>query len=332
MMRRGLLAALLALAWTPALAQPEFFKGRQIDIIIGDAPGTGYDQWARMLGRFMSRYIPGEPVFVPRNMPGAGGTVAAKYLANVAARDGTVMGMLGRNLFYVALSTPQALGFDPLSLNFVGSPEVASRVCAVIDTARVKKAEDLFEHEVIMAGLGAGSGPSSTARLMRNLLGMKFKVVEGYKSGRDGVLAIERGEVQGICQSLASLRDTRPGWLESGRMRVLFNTERTPLAEFGAPSIFAFAKSERERRILALHSSSVEFSRPLALPPHVPAERVALFRQAFEQTVRDPEFVAQMEKMHLQVSPTTGAELTDLARDIMASPRELVDQLGELSN
>ncbi len=326
------LAGALALAATTANAQtPEqFYRGKQLKLVASFAAGTDYDQWSRLIGRHMSKHVPGNPAIVVQNMVGAGGMQGANHLAIQAEKDGTFIMMIGRNLPYQALTKDPGVRFDPLAFNWIGSPEVATRVCSVLDTAPIKKAEDLFEATAIVGGNGAGSAVTQTPTLLGAMLGMKFKIIEGYPAPSDIILAMERGEVHGFCGSYLAMHQT-PGWLENGRLKILFNLEQAPIPGVNAPSIFQFAKTDEQKKILSIYSSSVELGRPIAAPPGVPADRVAALRTAFEATMKDPELLAEAAKQKLDVQVVTGPQVEQLIRNLMSSPPELIDKVNQLT-
>ena len=326
-------ASMLAASWSPVAANPveEFYRGKQVRFIISSATGGDYDQWSRLIARYLGKYIPGNPAIVPQNMPGGGQIIATNHLYTAAAQDGTVIGMIGRNLPNDALVKKEGVRFDPLKFNWLGSPELTNRVCVAIEGAPVQKAQDLFQHELLVGGAGAGTAVSNTPTLLSRLLGMKFKLVEGYGNSQAILLAIERGEVQGICQSLSSLRGSRPEWFESGKLKVLFNTERQPLPDLKAPSVFDFVKSEEHRKILALYTSSVEFGRPIVAPPNVPKERVEALRKALADTLKDPELLDEAKKQGMEMTYVSGQELEKLIADLMSTPAEIVEKMREMT-
>jgi tripartite-type tricarboxylate transporter receptor subunit TctC len=327
-------AAILTLGWmNQAIGQSaeDFYRGRQARVIIHSAAGGDYDQWARLVTRHMGKYIPGNPTFVPQNMPGAGGIIAANHLFNTAPRDGSVIGIIGRNLPYQALMKEEGVRFDPLKFNWLGSPELTNRICIVNDNAPVTNARDLFTKELLMGGAGAGTAVSTVPQLLSNLLGMKLKLIEGYGSSVNVQLAMERGEVHGVCQSLSTLRNARPGWLESGKWKVLFNMERARAPGLDAPSVHEFAKTEEQRQILTIFSSSVEFGRPFVAPPDVPAERVAVLRKAFESALQDPALQEDAKKLGLDIALVRGEDLAELIRDMMKTPPEIAKKMQELT-
>jgi tripartite-type tricarboxylate transporter receptor subunit TctC len=315
-----------------ALGQPvdEFYRGKQLKLVVSFDTGNDYDQWARLLARHMGRHLPGSPTFVVQNMAAAGGIAAANHLYNVAPKDGTVIGMIGRNLPYHALVQESGVLYDPVKFNWLGSPEVTNRVCVTVENSPVKKAEDLFRHELVVGGAGAGSAISTTPVLLARLLGMKFKLIEGYTGPGAVILAMDRGEVDGICQTVTSLQNARPGSIESGKWRVLFNMEHSPLAEFNAPSIFQLLKTEEQRRIVALYSSSIELGRPTVAPPGTPADRVAVLRRALSAALADAALLAEAKKQKLEIRLVSGEQLDMLVDNLMTTPPDIVKRMQEL--
>jgi tripartite-type tricarboxylate transporter receptor subunit TctC len=308
----------------------EFYRGKQIKFIVSFDTGTDYDQWTRLIVRHLGRHLDGHPSFVVQNMGAAGGILAANHLFNVAASDGTVIGMIGRNMPYFALVQEANARYDPVKFNWIGSPELTNRVCTAYERSPVQKAQDLFERELVTGGAGAASAVSTTPVLLSNLLGMKFKLVEGYPTPQQVLLAMERGEVEGLCQTVTSIRGVRPGWIESGKLKILFNMERSPLPNSNVPSIFSFAKTEQQRRIIGLYSSSIELGRPLVAPSGVPADRVAALRRAFQATMSDPALIVEAQKQKLEVNLVTGEQVSALVADLMSTPPEIIKQMQEM--
>ena len=214
-------AALLGLVHeTRAQSPEEFYHAKQVRIIVSFDAGTDYDQWARLIARHLGRHLDGHPSLVVQNMGAAGGILATNHLFNVAPHDGTVIGMIGRNLPYFALMQEANARYEPAKFNWIGSPELTNRVCTAYERSAVRKAEDLFERELLTGGAGAASAVSTTPVLLSKLLGMKFKLIEGYPAPGPVLLAMERGEVEGLCQTVTSIRGVRPGWIESGKLRI----------------------------------------------------------------------------------------------------------------
>lgn len=333
-LRRTLPIGLLTLAGVAVAAAQgveEFYRGKVGRFVIHSTPGGAYDGWARLIGQYFTKYVPGNPVFVPQNMPGAGGLVAANYLFSRAPRDGSLIGMVGRNIPSDALMKAGSVAFDPRRFNWIGNPEFGATVSIVASNAPARSASDLFSNEVLVGGAGAGSAVSTMPIVIRNLLGMKFKLVEGYGSQSAITLAVERGEVHGTFATLTSVLTSFPGAVESGRIRILFNLERKPLANFGAPSIFDFAKTEEQRQVLNLLSVSSEVGRPILAPPDVPSERVAALRAAFDESMRDPQLRADAAKMGLPTENfVSGAELESIIAELMETPPSVVDLMNTM--
>lgn len=330
----GLVGSVLALIPAPtgsaaAESVAEFYKGKQLKFVIHSKPGGSYDDWGRLVGPYLAHNLPGEPSFLPTNMPGGGGIIAANHLYVAAPKDGSVIGIIGRNLPYLALTKAKNVRYDPTKFNWLGSPELTSRICVVIPASPVKSAKELFEKEVLMGGAGAGTAVSTGPTLLNRLLGTKFKLVEGYGSSTDIQLAMQRAEVHGICQSLSSIEEVMPGGIKDGRLIVLFNYERKPVEGLNAPSIQQFAKNEEQRKILELFSSSVEFGRPFVAPPDVPADRVKALRDAFEKALHEPKLKQDVIKQNKQISIMRGEELQKIIGDLMLTPPALVEKMQE---
>jgi tripartite-type tricarboxylate transporter receptor subunit TctC len=335
-MRKSIAAfvAVVMLGSPSANAQPsdDVFKGKPLRFVLGAAAGQDYDIWARLIGRHLSRYIPGAPTVVVQNMPGAGHMLATNWLYNVAPRDGTVWGMVSRNIPNAAFQGFTGVRYDPTKFNWIGSPELNNRGCFAMDRARVKKAEDLFEHELIVGGTGAGSTVTETPNLLRGLIGMKFKVVDGYAKPQDAVLAMERGELDGLCQTVQSFLQARPEWFKSGTAHALFTLEHEPVAGLDAPTIYRFLKTDEQRKILDFLSSSIELGRPIMLPPDVPPQRVQAMRRAFDATIKDPAFREEAKKMGLDITHRTGEQLEATIKAAKETPPEIIAKAAQMSS
>jgi tripartite-type tricarboxylate transporter receptor subunit TctC len=319
------LLAVLGLA-APAAAQAvaDFYKGKQIRLVVGTSSGQDYDLWARLIGRHITRHIPGQPALIVENMPGAGHIVATNHLFNVAARDGTTVGMVSRNMTDAAIMKLRNIRFEPGRFNWVGSPEVNHRVMFVGTASGFAGAAELFERELIVGAPGGAQGVTAAPILLRNLLGMKLKIVTGYRSPGDIVLAVSRGEVGGFVNSVGGPVGARRQWVETGQMRVLFNMEPEPVPWLDAPTVFAFTKTDEQRQVLTFFANNTQLGRPLMAPPGVPADRVAALRRAFDATMRDPAFLKEAETMGFEVSPQTGERIAALVAAALATPEAIV--------
>ncbi len=285
----------------------DFYRGKQIRASGG--AGGDYDIWMRLITAI------GASSFSRRRLRRriyAGRRPDRRHQLHCqsgAEKDGTVVSTTERNLPYQLLLGDKNIRFDPQKLNWIGSPESTNRVCAALAGVPVRKASDLFEHELIVGGGGAGSAVSNTPILLNKLLGMKFKLVEGYNTSQNILLAMERGELQGLCQTLAGLKSTRPGWIEQGKLKILFTLEHDPVPGLGAPTIYDFTKTDEQREIIALYDSNLELGRPLIAPPGVPPERIMALRRAFDAMTADADFQADAAKQGYQVTLRRGEEL-----------------------
>ena len=333
-MSRVAAALVLALlAGAPVLAQTpdEFYKGKQIRLVVGTAAGQDYDSWARLMARHLPRFLGGNPAFIVENMPGAGHILATNYLFNLAPRDGTVIGMVSRNMTEAAILRLPNVRFDPGKFNWIGSPELNHRVLFVNTASGFDSVPDLYARELIVGTPGGAQGVSAAPILLKNLLHMRIKIIQGYHSPGDVILAMARHEVEGIVQSVGAPDGARRQWVESGEMRILFSMERERVPGLDAPTIFEFAKSEQERQVLAFFSSSMELGRPLMAPPGVPPQRLAQLRAAFDAVVKDAAFLQEAAAMGFEVMPQSGEEIAARVAAAMATPKAIVDEAQRAS-
>jgi tripartite-type tricarboxylate transporter receptor subunit TctC len=319
------LVAALAFA-TPGNAQApaEFYRGKQVKLVVGTATGQDYDLWARLIGRHITRHIPGNPPLIVENMPGAGHIVATNYLYNVAARDGTVLGMVSRNMTDAAVMGLANVRYDPGRFNWLGSPEINHRVMFVSASSGFDKVADLFARELIVGAPGGVQGVTAAPLLLKNLLGMKLKIVQGYRSPGDVVLAVTRGEVGGFVISVGGPLGARRQWVESGQMRILFNMEPDPVPWLGAPTIFDFLKTDEQRAVLTFFAGNMRLGRPLMAPPAVPADRIEALRRAFDATMKDSAFLKEADAMGFEVAPQSGERIAELVTAALATPKDVV--------
>jgi tripartite-type tricarboxylate transporter receptor subunit TctC len=307
----------------------EFYQGKQIEFIVTGDAGTQNDKWARLLARHVPKFMPGAPTFVVKTMPGGGHITGANHLYNNALKDGTVIGITSRNVPTIALLGNDAVKYDVTKFNWLGSSDFPSRICVVRPDAPAQSGEDLFQKELKVGGAGAGSTVSTTPTILASVLGMKFKLIEGYKSPVETILAVERGEVEGMCLSLGGIEQLRPGFMTQGKLKVLFNLEKNPIKNFpgvSAPTIYKFVNNEEHRQIIAFYSANVELGRPIFTPPGVPADRVAALKNAFEAALKDEAVIKDAEREKLDYAPITGAELKARVDSLMATPRAIIDR------
>ena len=305
----------------------EFYKGRTVALVIGYSAGTGYDIYARLLARFIGRHIPGGPTVIAQNMPGAGSLKAASYVYTVAPKDGSVIATIGRSAPLEPLVGEAP--FDGRRFAWLGSIASSSSLCATWYATPIKTWQDALTKPFALAGEGSGSEPDNFARILKNIFGAKVKLVTGYPGGNEMNLAIERGEVDGRCGwSWDSIKSTRPDWLRDKKINLLavFSLQRAADIPAEVPLVGALATSEEQRQILRLHLAGQSFGRPFFTSPGVPEERKAALRAAFDATMKDPDFIAETNKVKLEVSPTSGAEIDRLLEQVYATPKEVIEK------
>ncbi|MGH6783458.1 MAG: Bug family tripartite tricarboxylate transporter substrate binding protein, partial [Sphingomicrobium sp.] len=247
----GLAIALLAAGMMSASAQQPDLTGKTVQMIIGFGPGGGYDLWGRTVARHIGRHLPGKPNVVAQNMPGAGSFTAAAHIYSAAPKDGTVIGMIARDAPLGPLTGQEGARFDATKITWLGTPTTETNVCIAYKTAKVKKAEDLFTTEIIMGDTGPGTGTHSYPKALNALLGMKFKLVGGFPASTNVFLAMERGEVEGICESLDSVTGKQPDWIKNRTVNVLFQAGAEPSPHLKeVPFILDLAKTEEEKQAL----------------------------------------------------------------------------------
>jgi tripartite-type tricarboxylate transporter receptor subunit TctC len=328
MLRKHTLLACAAFALAaPAQAQsPVTFKGKTFEIYVGFAPGAGYDQRARLLSRVISRYLPGTPNTVVKNMEGAGSLRLANWLVSVAEKDGAQIGMLSRSAAFDPLFDPKSAKFDGSKLNWIGTPSEETSVCAVLATTGVATVEDLRSKPVIVGGepLGdAGRYPP----LLNRLLHTKLELVSGYKSSGDVSMAIERGEVSGRCGwAWSSLKSTHQQWVTDKRLNIVLQFGLDRHADMpNVPLAIDYADTAQEKEILQLVFARNTFGWPFAAPPGVAPETVKVLRDAFDASMQDPEFVAEAARAKIEVKPISGARLQELATGFYKTDKAVID-------
>jgi tripartite-type tricarboxylate transporter receptor subunit TctC len=281
----------------------------------------------------MSKHIPGNPTIVPQNVPAAGSLVAASTIYEGAPKDGSVFALISRDAPLAPITNQPGARFDPTRMSWLGTPTRETNVCVAYHTARVKSVKDLFEHELIMGDVGPGSGTRIYPKALAGLLGMKFKLVGGYKSSADVMLAMQRDEVQGICESFDSIRSRRPDWLEKKTVNILFQgaAEASPDLP-GVPLIQDLARNTEERQAIDFLYAGQGIGRPFVAPPGMPPDRLAMLRKAFDATMKDAEFIADVKKQKLDLDPVDGERLSALINKIYATPKAVIDRVSALMN
>jgi tripartite-type tricarboxylate transporter receptor subunit TctC len=311
--------------------QADFYKGKQVRTIVGHAVGNDYDVGTRLLVKYLPKYVPGQPTFVVQNMPQAAGVAAANFLYGQAPHDGLVMGTFSRNYPTQAILKQANIEGDPRRFRWLGATSFPGRVCIAGAKSAVKTPADLFTHELIVGGgPGVGSSNSIVPTVINRVLGTKFRVIPGYKSSQDAVLAIERGELEGVCASLGQFRAYEQQ-IKDGQLRIIFRAEEAEMPDLpGVPSIYDFAKSDEQKQFMRLVFSSVEFGRPYVLPPETPMERVQVMRRALAEAIKDPDLVAESDRTRVDMTFRPPEALERLVNRLYETPPALVDKIKEL--
>jgi tripartite-type tricarboxylate transporter receptor subunit TctC len=306
----GFAATLLAIALASAPAQADdFYRGKTLEIIVSSSVGAdSYDALSRLVARHIGAHLVGDPNVVVRNMPGAGGILAANQLYHLAPRDGTTIGMLDQSIFESQLFKVPELKADVTKMNWIGRVIANNAVLIAWQTATVKKIEDAYTKPLIVCSTGSSGQQRWT--MLKRLLGFKFKLVTGYKGTGDGLVAMERGEVEALSMPWTVFRVIRADWLRDHKVNVLLQTGLDAAPDLpGVPRLVDLARNAEERQILELFSQPEKVGRSLTAPPGVPAERVAELRAAFTATLQDRDFVADAARMRLDLSPLPGDQL-----------------------
>lgn len=307
-----------------------FYKGRSISLVIGGAAGGGYDTYARLVARYMQKYIPGNPNFVTTNMPGAGGNIAAAHVYNRGAKDGTMIGAVLPGSITDALFRDRSqMQHDPAKLIYLGSANSEVNMCYVRSDTGITSIQELANREVAVGASSAGGSTRDQPTVQKNLLGSKFKIVSGYPGTVDIFLAIERNEVSGICGiGLPAFRQQRAAWLDSGFMRIISqdNAKGDPkITALGVPRTVDLARNPADRKVMELIYAQQSFGRPYILPPGTPDNKVATLRRAFMEALNDHELLAAAEKIDLDIAPVSGSDLQKLVEEIYAMPADVVE-------
>jgi hypothetical protein len=322
----AVLAALLQNA-APA-AGDDFYAGKQITFIVGAGVGGGYDLQARLTARHLGKHIPGKPTIVVQNMPAR--IAAANYMFSTAPADGTTIALIQRGMLLAKLIYPGGTRFAIEKFQWLGSLNSEVAVTLAWHTAPHKTTQDLFDKELIVGGI-TGVDPETTPKIYNSLLGTKFKIVTGYNSTAQIALAVERGEVQGIADwSWSSIKAVRPDWLRDKKIAMLLQGALRKEPELGSlPSALDFIKNDADRKVLQLHFTQKTAARPLIAPPGVPADRVALLRKAFAALAQDKEFLAEADKLKVEIEFVSGEEIDKIVALIAATPPDIAERYAK---
>ena len=334
-LKTGIATAVLAfsaIATVQAQSPAEFYKGKNVDLLIGYSVGGGYDVYARLIARHMGKHIPGNPNVVPKNMEGAGSLRLANWLYNVAPKDGLVFGTIGRGTGFDPLLGHKLAQFDGNKFNWIGSANDEVSVCVSWNKpGNVTTFDELYTKQLTVGGTGAAADTDQFPRILNNVLGTKMKIVTGYPGGNDVNLALERGEVDGRCGwSWSSVESTRGNWVKDKKVNVLVQLALQKHADLpDVPLVTELAKNEEQKQILTLIFARQALGRPYLAPPGIPQDRVDALRQAFMNTMKDKEFLAEAEKAQLEITPIAGDALQKLVAEVYKTPPEIAKKAAD---
>jgi tripartite-type tricarboxylate transporter receptor subunit TctC len=312
----------------------DFYRGKTVNLIIGYSVGGGYDLYGRLVSRHIGKHIPGRPAIVPQNMTGAGSLRAAQYIYSVAPKDGTTFGTFGRTIATTPLLTPATAQFDGTRFTWLGSVTNEVSTCVIWHTSPVKTWNDILTKEVAMGGEGPGADPDVYALLYKNVFGAKMKLVTGYHGTNDTTLAMERGEVDGLCGlSWSTMKARHQQWMDEKKLNIIIQAALRKQPELADVPLASDLTQDREKlQILKLFLASQETARPFAAPPDIPADRKAALIRAFEATMKDPEFLAEAQKLNMDINPLNAKGVDDILADLYATPKAVLEKAAQATS
>lgn len=330
----GLSALVLGIAVAPvARAQDaaSFYKGKTVTVVIAFSAGGGYDLYARLLARHMGKYIPGNPTVVPQNMPGAGTLKAAKYLYEVAPKDGTVFGIFSRSLPLGPVVGLPGATFDARKFTWIGSMTQDVTMCITSDKSGIKTWADALKTDFSVGGEGRGSDPDVFANVIKGVFNAKAKLVTGYPGSADIVLAIERGELGGLCGvSYSSVAGRWGEQLRAGKLNIIVQGGYQKHAALpDIPNMLDLASDAHQKALMRLILAPQAMARPFAAPPGVPADRAQALRDAFAATLKDPELLAEAKKLQIDIEPMPAEAIQALLTEFYQVPKDIAAEAGK---
>ena len=322
LMRAGITSLTALMVWAanvPARADgvADFYKGKTVTIYIGYPVGGTYDLYGRLAARHLGQHIPGHPNVVAQNLPGAGSVKAGNFLYAVAPKDGTALGVIADTSATEQLLGDPGIQFVSAKFNWIGRISSSLNVLAVRAGAKAKTAQDFFKDQTIVGGTGPTAPSVAYPRVLDALLGTKFKVVTGYVGSSDSCLAVERGEIDGCTPGWVMVKSIKQNWLKDKSVNVLlqWSNERHPDLP-NTPTMVELGKTPQEKAVIGLYASATDLGRALLAPPNVPAARVKALRAAFMAMIKDKDFVADLNKAHMDLDPLSGEALQKVIENV----------------
>lgn len=333
LLRAALLIALMLGAAFAANAQTatQFYKGRTLTVIVPAGPSGGYPLYGQLLSQYIGKHIPGNPTVVVQYMPGAGGNVAANYLYNVAAKNGTVIALVFSTLTVTQALQPSGVQFDATKFSWLGSIAPMINVVSVWYKAPAVTLEGLKEKQVVIGATGKLNDLYIYPQLMNALLGTKFKIVLGYDDSGSVLLAMENGEAQGIAMGIEVWQATRPEWIKDKKVIMIAQNglKRDKLIP-DVPTLVELAKSPEDKEIMTFVAAPAVLGRAVTAPPGISRDRLAVLRKAFNETMQDPDFVKAVTSRGLSVQPTSGQDVANFIQKIGATPKPVIERTKQL--
>lgn len=307
----------------PAAAE-DFYRSKTINLLIGHEAGGEYDTDARLVGRHIGNHIPGNPAVVPQNMSGASGMRVTNFVYNSAPRDGTTIGMMAENLLLNQAFGEKGIQFDARRLNWIGSMSHTAEIIVTRASSGVRALEDARKREVVIGTSTKLTIHYVMTTLANTFLGTKFRIVTGYKGGTSMNMAMERGETDGRVIAWSALKHDKPDWIAEKKIDILvqMGPKTDELSE--VPRMENLVKNAEDRKMIGLFTSANRLGRPLATTPETPAGRVHILRAAFDATMKDPAFLKDAAKLHIEVSPVPGAALQEETDRVLSMPKAIV--------
>jgi tripartite-type tricarboxylate transporter receptor subunit TctC len=336
--RRIKASAVLATALAVSLTHPaqaneveDFYRGRSLTVLISYSVGGGYDLYGRLLARYLGRHIPGNPTVVPENMPGAGGLRASNFLYSAAPKDGSIIGTFSRSIPTMPLVTPQDAHFDGRAFSWIGSMSGDTSLCLTGAKSQVKTFQDMLTKPVVMGGQFAAADSDIYAHLYKNIFGAKIKLVSGYPGTNDITLAMERGEVDGICGlSWGTLKVAHADWIKNKSVNLLVQAALKKDPELSdVPLALDLIDDPQKKQILYINFAPQAIGRPFAAPPGIPADRKAALTKAFDETMNDPDLLAEAAREKIDIGPMSGHEVDELLAKLYAIPADVVEKASK---
>jgi tripartite-type tricarboxylate transporter receptor subunit TctC len=307
----------------------DFYKGRNVSLVIGYSAGGGYDAYARLLARFMGKHIPGDPSIIPQQMAGAGSLRAANYIYSVAPKDGLTFGTFSRNMGISPLVDKAQ--FDSRKFTWLGSVTDDTTTCVSSAASPIKDWNDFLSKPSKFGGLGSGADPDVWALMYKNVFGAKLQLITGYPGTNDAILAMERGEVDGLCGlSWSTIKTEHARWLEDHSVRIIVQAALKKEPELGpVPLATDLVTNPEQLQILKVLLATQAMARPFAAPPGIPADSKAVLLAGFDSTMSDPDFLAEAKKQNFDVRPEPAAKIDAILAELYATPKPIIDKAAK---